>query len=79
MRCLSLALLLALYTLTPFVAELPAQVATPEAAVEPAVYHSPNGEKRQVPGEKLIGYVAILIAPPPQAADEGVTSRSDTK
>ena len=48
-------------------------------AVEPAVYHSPSGEKRQVPGEKPIGYVAILIAPPPQAAHEGVTSHSDTK
>jgi hypothetical protein len=48
-------------------------------AVEPAVYHSPSGEKTQVPGEKPMAYVAILIAPPPQAAPEGVMSPSDTK
>jgi len=34
-------------------------------AVEPALYQSPSGEKRQVQGEKPMAYVAILIAPPP--------------
>lgn len=48
-------------------------------AVEPAVYHSPSGEKRQVPGEKPVAYVAVLIAPPPQVAPGGITSPSDTK
>ncbi len=33
--------------------------------VEPALYHSPSGEKRQLPEEKPIAYVAILIGPPP--------------
>ncbi len=33
--------------------------------VEPAVYHSPSGEKRQIEGEQPIAYVAILIGPPP--------------
>jgi hypothetical protein len=48
-------------------------------AVEPALHHSANGEKRQIPGEKPIAYVAILIAPPAQAPQEGVTSHSDAK
>jgi hypothetical protein len=34
-------------------------------AVEPALSHSPSGEKRPVQGEKPTAYVAILIAPPP--------------
>ncbi|MDB4802838.1 hypothetical protein OAH05_02800, partial [bacterium] len=34
-------------------------------AVEPVMYHSPSGEKRQRPEEKPIAYVAILIGPPP--------------
>ena len=41
--------------------------------VEPALSHSPSGEKRQVQGEKPMAYVAILIGPPPR---ERVTSRS---
>lgn len=41
--------------------------------VEPVLYHSPSGEKRQVQGEKPMAYVAILIGPPPR---ERVTSRS---
>ena len=48
-------------------------------AVEPALSHSPSGEKRPVQGEKPIAYVAILIGPPPQAPQEGVTSHSDAK
>lgn len=35
-------------------------------AVEPALYHSPSGERIQIPGEQPIAYVAILIAPPPR-------------
>ncbi len=42
--------------------------------VEPVLYHTPSGEKRQVQGEKPMAYVAVLIAPPPQ---QGVTSHSD--
>jgi hypothetical protein len=34
--------------------------------VEPALSHSPSGEKRPVQGEKPMAYVAILIGPPPQ-------------
>ncbi|MCA8985679.1 MAG: hypothetical protein KDA76_18320 [Planctomycetaceae bacterium] len=45
-------------------------------AVEPALSHSPSGEKRQRPGEKPMAYVAILIAPPPQ---EDVTSHGVAK
>jgi len=45
-------------------------------AVEPALSRSPSGEKRLVPGEKPIAYVAVIITPPPQ---EGVTSQSDAE
>lgn len=34
-------------------------------AVEPVLYHSPSGEKREVQGEKPMAYVAVLIGPPP--------------
>lgn len=33
-------------------------------AVEPVLYHSVSGEKRQIPGEKPLAYVAMLIGPP---------------
>ncbi len=35
-------------------------------AVEPVLYHSPGGEKKQSPGEKPMAYVAFLIGPPPE-------------
>ena len=34
-------------------------------AVEPVLYHSPGGEKKQVQGEKPMAYVAVLVGPPP--------------
>ncbi len=43
-------------------------------AVEPVLYHSPSGEKRQFQEEKPMAYVAILIGPPPR---ERVTSHSN--
>ena len=46
-------------------------------AVEPVLYHSPSGEKRQVQGEKPMAYVAILIGPPPAGkAEPGVGADS---
>jgi hypothetical protein len=45
-------------------------------AVEPALPHSPSGEKRQVKGEKPMAYVAVLIGPPPR---KRVTSDSNDK
>ncbi len=47
--------------------------------VEPALSHSPSGAKRQLRGEKPMAYVAILIAPPPQAPQQGVTSHRIAK
>ncbi len=45
--------------------------------VEPALYHTPSGEKRQVQGEKPLAYVAILIGPPPAGkAEPGVGADS---
>ena len=37
--------------------------------VEPVLYHPPNGEKKQVQGEKPMAFVAVLIAPPPRVHD----------
>ncbi len=37
--------------------------------VEPVLYHSPNGERKQVQGEKPMAFVAVLIAPPPRERD----------
>jgi hypothetical protein len=46
-------------------------------AVEPVLYHSPSGEKRQVQGEKPMAYVAILIGPLPAGkAEPGVGADS---
>ena len=46
-------------------------------AVEPALSRSRSGEKRPVPGEKPMAYVAILIAPPPaKTAEPGVGADS---
>jgi hypothetical protein len=42
--------------------------------VEPVLYHSPSGEKRQVQGEKPMAFVAVLIGPPPR---KRVTSHSN--
>jgi hypothetical protein len=43
--------------------------------VEPVLYHSASGEKRQVQGEKPMAYVAILIGPPPQEGHTAMPNR----
>ncbi|TWU51418.1 hypothetical protein [Rubripirellula reticaptiva] len=37
---------------------------TGNRTVEPVLYHSPSGEKKQVRGEKPMAFVAVLIGPP---------------
>ena len=46
---------------------------TGNRTVEPVLYHSPSGEKKQVQGEKPMAFVAVLIGPPPR---ERATSHS---
>lgn len=43
-------------------------------AVEPVLPYSARGQRKAIPGEKPLAYVAVLIGPPPR---ERVTSHSD--